>query len=165
MHDNDSGLGTMGTKQHSGVRNRLLNRTRVNPNSLQRSLSVPYRGYPSRDHFTNQSLKFISHCRICNVGVQSSCQPGQHEHCGAHMRHSAASGLMHHYQQRRYKHGHKRKGSFMERIKKTANGEFIAHHPHYRHKRYQKSRSQLNRLKGTFVLPKFLQRKLRKAGF
>lgn len=53
----------------------------------------------------------------------------------------------------------------MERIKKTADGMFIARHPHYRHKRYQKSTSQLNRLKGTFVLPNFLQRKLRKAGF
>ena len=55
--------------------------------------------------------------------------------------------------------------SFYERIKKTAAGMFIAHHPHYRHKRYNKSTNQLQRLKGTFVLPAFMQRKLRKAGF
>jgi ribosomal protein L35 len=55
--------------------------------------------------------------------------------------------------------------SFMERIKKNAAGLFFAHHPHYRHKRYNKTKSQLNRLKGTFVLPAFMQRKLRKAGF
>jgi ribosomal protein L35 len=55
--------------------------------------------------------------------------------------------------------------SFLERIKKTASGLFVARHPHYRHKRYNKTKSQLNRLKGTFVLPNHMQRKLRKAGF
>ena len=55
--------------------------------------------------------------------------------------------------------------SFAQRIKKNADGIFMAHHAHYRHKRYNKSRNQLNRLRGTFALPNFMQRKLRKAGF
>jgi ribosomal protein L35 len=55
--------------------------------------------------------------------------------------------------------------SFYERIKKNGAGLFTAHHPHYRHKRYNKSSNQLRRLKGKFVLPAFMQRKLRKAGF
>ena len=53
----------------------------------------------------------------------------------------------------------------MERIKKNAAGLFEAYHPHYRHKRYNKSTNQLRRLSGKFVLPDFMQRKLRKAGF
>jgi ribosomal protein L35 len=55
--------------------------------------------------------------------------------------------------------------SFAERITKNAAGQFLAWHAHYRHKRYNKSTQQLRRLKGTFVLPDFMQRKLRKAGF
>jgi ribosomal protein L35 len=55
--------------------------------------------------------------------------------------------------------------SFYERISKNGDGVFQAHHAHYRHKRYNKSTNQLNRLKGKFDLPNFMQKKLRKAGF
>ena len=47
----------------------------------------------------------------------------------------------------------------------NGDGEYKAFHSDYSHKRSQKSAANLDRLKGTFVLPKFMQKKLRKAGF